>query len=176
MRTESTGHKFVLRSRNTKVIESAVCVHQGPVFMARTRKLPRFPDGVQKIRNFSRRSCILGLLVPVTLVVLDRFLDSLLLVFWFFGDLQNIRTFFQELSVFFIQLNFGSFLISYVSPDALAAFRLASPGRLPDRRSVTFCLASRSIKSAPVSRPKHASILSGFLVFPRCKRRAVNGF
>jgi len=160
MRTESMGHKFVLRSRNTKVIESACCVHQGPVFMAGTRELPRFPDGVQKIRNFSRRSCILGLLVPVTLVVLDRFLDSLLLVFWFFGDLQNIRTFFQELSVFFTQLNFASFLISYLSPDALAAFRLASPGRLPDCRSVTFCLTSRSKKSAPVSRPKHSCLLS----------------
>jgi hypothetical protein len=106
------GHKFVLRSRNTKVIESAVCVHQGPPFMAGTRELPRFPDGVHKIRNFSQRSCTLGLLVRVALVVLDRCLDSLLLVFWFFGDLQNIRTFFQELSVFFIRLNFGSFLIS----------------------------------------------------------------
>jgi hypothetical protein len=49
MRTESMGHKFVLRSRNTKVIESAVCVHQGPPFMAGTRELPRFPDGVEKI-------------------------------------------------------------------------------------------------------------------------------
>jgi hypothetical protein len=87
-------------------------------------------------------------------------LDSLLLVFWSFGDLQNIGTFFQELSVFFIRLNFGSFLISQLSPDALAAFRLASPGRLPDRRSVTFCLASRCKKNAPVSRPKHGCLPS----------------
>jgi hypothetical protein len=30
--------------------------------------------------------------------------------------------------VFFNQVNYGAFLITYLSPDALAAFRLASPG------------------------------------------------
>jgi hypothetical protein len=60
---------------------------------------------------------------------LDRFLDwSLLLVIQFFRDPWNIRAFFQEFPVFFIQMNFGAFLITYLSPNALAAFRLTSPG------------------------------------------------
>jgi hypothetical protein len=56
-------------------------------------------------------------------------LDSLLIVvIRFFSDLWNTRTFFQEFPVFFIHMNLGAFLIMYLSPDALAAFHLASPG------------------------------------------------
>jgi hypothetical protein len=40
--------------------------------------------------------------------------------------------------VFFIQMNFGSFLITHLSPDALAAFRQWSPGTFarPFKRQV----------------------------------------
>jgi hypothetical protein len=48
-------------------------------------------------------------------------------------DFRNIRAFFQEFPVFLIQMNLGAFLITYLSPDALAAFRLASPGAFAGR-------------------------------------------
>ena len=55
-------------------------------------------------------------------------------VFQRFPEHGNI---FLEFPVLFVQMNFGGFLITYLSPDALAALRLASLARLPDLCKVT---------------------------------------
>jgi hypothetical protein len=76
-------------------------------------------------------------------------LDSLLLVIRFCRDLWNIRTFFQEFPVLFIQIYFGRFIVTYLSPDALAGFRLASLGAFAGQLRAHFLPASCSKNPRP---------------------------